>query len=113
MLMVSIVLILVVTLMPGDGKVAGNYLDKVVHFIVFFFLSININYKFFSNKKQVLWILMAILLGFVTEIIQQFIPGRNMDIYDALADFAGVGIGFLFYTNRKLSCDKILKKMGA
>ena len=34
----SLIIVLVATLMPGNGKIAGNYLDKVAHFLIFAFL---------------------------------------------------------------------------
>ena len=96
----SLLLVLIVTLMPGDGKVAGNYLDKVVHFSVFLFLSISICNKYIKTKKLVEILFFAIMLGFITEVLQQFIPGRNTDIYDAIADTLGVIVGYYFYRKK-------------
>lgn len=96
-LILSVVLILIVTLTPGNGKMLGNYLDKVGHFIVFFILAINLCLKYKSNEKLIEVLFWAILLGFLTEIIQQFIPGRNMEFYDALADTLGVIVGYFVY----------------
>lgn len=105
LLLTSLSIVLIVTLMPGNGKVAGNYLDKVVHFMVFLFLSYRIGWKFRDSDQLISVLFGAILLGFATEFVQQFIPGRNMEIYDALADTFGVIVGYYLF-QRKLKKEK-------
>lgn len=112
-LIVSILLILIVTLTPGNGKILGNYLDKVVHFVVFFFLSINICFKFQKNEKLIEVMFWGILFGLLTEVIQQFIPGRNMDHYDGIADSLGIIIGYYIYRMNANRIDRLLLKLGA
>jgi len=113
LLIVSLIIVLVVTMTPGNGKCAGNYLDKVVHFIVFLVLSLNVNYKYFNSPKLTGFIIWSIFLGLATEVIQQFIPGRNMEMYDAIADTLGIITGFYIYNASRDRSDKILKKLGA
>lgn len=113
LLIVSLIIVLVVTMTLGDGKIAGNYVDKVVHFIVFLLLSININYKYQKSGKLTGFIIWTIFLGLLTEVIQQFIPGRNMDIYDGIADTLGVIIGYYIYKNFQDRIVRILVKIGA
>jgi VanZ family protein len=113
LLIVSFIVVLIVTMTPGDGKIAGNYIDKVVHFVVFLLLSINLCYKYLKSEKLTDFIIWAIFLGLMTEVIQQFIPGRNMDIYDGIADTLGVIVGFYIYKNKQNRFDRILKKLGA
>lgn len=55
----------------------------------------------------------GIILGLMTEVIQQFIPGRNMDIYDAISDSLGIIIGYYAYRSKRNLFDKILLKLGA
>lgn len=113
LLVISLIIVLIATLTPGNGKIAGDYFDKVAHFIIFFFLSINICYKYQKNEKLIEAIFWGIILGFTTEVIQQFIPGRNMDIYDGIADTLGIISGYYFYRSKNLKIDKILVKFGA
>lgn len=101
------------TLTPGNGKIVGNYLDKIAHFIIFFFLAINISFKYWKNEKLIEAMFFGIILGFATEVIQQFIPGRNMDIYDAIADTLGIIVGYYTYRSKSIAFDKILLKFGA
>ena len=113
MLIVSLIIVLVVTMTPGNGKCAGNYLDKVVHFIVFLLFSININYKYYNSSKLTSFIIWAIFLGLMTEVIQQIIPGRNMEMYDGIADTLGIITGYYLYKNKKDRIGRILVKIGA
>lgn len=94
---VSLLIVLVLTLTPGNGKIAGNYLDKVAHFGMFAFLAYQA-LKASTSEQYFPEILFAcILLGFLTEILQQFIPGRNLDFYDALADTIGVITAYFYH----------------
>jgi len=112
LLVVSVIIILIVTLTPANGKMLGSYLDKVGHFMIFFFLAINLCYKYQKNEALIGVLFGGILFGFLTEILQQFIPGRNMDIYDAIADTLGIIVGYYFYSSYKFKLDKFIMKVG-
>lgn len=83
--------------MPGNGKIAGDYLDKVVHYSIFLALGFNLCRKYRKQSKLIDGLLWAIVFGLMTEILQQIIPGRNMEFYDGLADTLGVVSGFYLY----------------
>lgn len=112
-LIASIFLVLIVTMTPGNGNFFGNYLDKVVHFMIFLVLSINICYTFHGRAQLIPALLWAMLFGLFTEVVQQFIPGRGMDIYDGIADALGVITGFYLYRWKSDRIDKLLLKLGA
>ncbi len=112
LLIPSILLILIVTLTPGDGTIAGNYLDKVVHFIIFLILSLNINYKYQNKTYGFELMLWAIIFGLTTEVVQQYIPGRNMDLYDGIADSFGIIIGYYLYKTFPKKTDYLFQKLG-
>ena len=95
--LISLLLVLIATLTPGNGKIAGNYLDKVAHFLLFAFLAYQSLKALIHKKENTEIIIWTVLLGFLTEYLQQFIPGRNMDFYDALADSIGVFCAFYLY----------------
>ena len=109
----SIAIILIATMTPGFGKYEVNYLDKIVHFLIFLFLSVNICFKYQKNEKLLGAIIWAIFFGLMTEIIQQSIPGRDMDIYDGITDVFGIITGYYVYRKLHLKIDKILLKFGA
>lgn len=111
--LISIAIILIATMTPGTKKIEVYNLDKVVHFSIFLFLSINICFKYQNYKRLLEVMIWAIFFGLMTEIIQQFIPGRDMDIYDGVTDVFGIISGYYIYRNFQQKLDKILKKIGA
>lgn len=112
-LLVSIIIVLFITLTPGNGNIAGNNLDKLVHIFVFLILSINISFKYYKTEKITGVILLAILFGLMTEFTQQFIPGRNMDFYDGVADTLGIIGGYYLYRILQIQLDKVFLKLRA
>ena len=76
--------------------------DKFTHFLVFGLLSWLIIRAVFKEKNTFLqrnyfWFVLFVLgiFSFIDEMHQYFIPGRDAEIWDWLADMAG-GITFLF-----------------
>jgi VanZ family protein len=108
-----IIVILILILTPSYGEFSINYIDKIVHFGLFLILTINACYKYRTYEKKIEAVIWIIFFGLVTEVIQQFIPGRDMDIYDGLADTLGVIFGYYFYKKNRSKSDKLLLKLGA
>jgi len=96
-LLLNIFIILIITLTPGNGKIAGAYFDKFVHYSIFLAIGFNISRKYWKQRKLIDGLLWAIIFGLMTEIVQQIIPGRNMEFYDGFADTSGVVSGFYLY----------------
>lgn len=95
--LLSILIVLVTTLTPGNGKIAGNYLDKLVHFSIFAFMAYQALHALIDKNKIPEVLLVCIIMGLMTEVGQSFIPGRNMDLYDGLADTLGVAAAYFYY----------------
>ncbi|PKP02223.1 MAG: hypothetical protein CVU11_12625 [Bacteroidetes bacterium HGW-Bacteroidetes-6] len=113
LLLLSIIVILVLTLVPGNGNVSVPYLDKVVHFFLFLALSVNVGYKYLNAKRLTDAMILAIFFGLITEVGQQFIPGRDMDLYDGIADTIGIIVGYYFYRKFRFKLDKLIVMLGA
>ena len=75
------------------------FLDKVVHFILFFIQSIfitNTIYEYRNRNNRILFIVSIILLllfGLIIEIQQIYLPYRTFEIMDLIANFVGVLFG--------------------
>ena len=110
---ISIIIVLFITMAPVNGKGTGHNLDKLIHFAIFLILSVNLCFKYYKTDKITTAIIWTILFGLITEVIQQFIPGRNMDIYDGIADTFGIIVGYYVYSNLHTRLDKIMLKFGA
>jgi len=111
--------ILVVVGMPGRyipkpvGFLTLLSPDKIIHLALFapwsflllkYFSSVGYQNIFTKNKK--LWVVIyGIIYAILTELLQFYVfIGRNGNLYDALADIIGVGLGvFIFnrWINRK------------
>ena len=94
-------------MVPGDGLLNIEHLDKVVHVILF-----GANVLFWggyyskikdgnsSVKIQYIYIFIAaftIILGIILEFVQRdYIPNRSFDVYDIVADAAGSVVAAIY-----------------
>jgi len=72
-------------------------LDKLVHFVIYAFLSYLLFLAFFKTGKNLFHknahlfsISIGILYALTDELHQKFVPGRSCDFFDFLADGIGV-----------------------
>ena len=78
------------------------FLDKVVHFILFFIQSIfitNTIYEYRNRNNRILFIgsiIFLLLLGVIIEIQQIYLPYRTFEIMDLISNFVGVFSGSFF-----------------
>jgi|GEM_PF-5909377 len=56
---------------------------------------------------------LGILLGLFTEVIQQFIPGSGMDIYDGITDTLGIVVRYYCCQMYHPKIDELIVKSGA
>lgn len=85
---------------PSDKfpKIEFEISDKILHLAVYFVLFLTAYYSFNNQKKFkiikdyviISSLVFSVLYGALDEIHQLFVPGRSCDIYDWLADVAGV-----------------------
>ena len=86
------------SVVPGPSVSIPHY-DKVMHFIIFAILSVLLLIALLKNefKKPVMFaILFTIIYAATDEFHQFFVPGRNMDFFDWIADSLGSLIVLLF-----------------
>jgi len=74
------------------------YFDKIVHFSLYFLLSLALCGWLWVGRVPVLklvFLVIVIMMGYsaLEEWSQQFSPGRNCDIYDWFADVSGFTFG--------------------
>ena len=93
-----------------DFEVSVPHFDKGVHFLEFAVLAILLFFGYFKSfgidmkMKAFLAFITATILAIGDEIHHYFIPGRESDILDVIADVGGIIFGlFLFwYFSRKI-----------
>lgn len=115
------ILILVLCTLPGE-KLPENgfhipYLDKIVHFILFYVLGIFVcselkfQTKFSSRKVAIITILLVSLYGALIELLQHYVfVYRSGEYLDLFADILGGFIGVLTYRGIKTIKDKMIAK---
>lgn len=107
----SILIILFATLLPLKGTPSFNTpmvnlpLDKIAHFMMFFYLGFNIRRSLDRKYQKFVAVLLGISLGVITELLQQYIPGRNLETMDGVMDTLGVIMGCLLYPKLKTMKD--------
>lgn len=79
------------------------FLDKGVHCLEFAILAFLLSFGFFKSLKSslkdkaLMTVFSGILLGFLDEFHQHFVPQRQFEVLDIIADGIGTLIGFVLY----------------
>ena len=82
-----------------SSTISFPFLDKVVHFILFFIQSIlitNTLYEYSDRNNRIILIasiILILLFGLIIEIQQIYLPYRTFEIMDLIANFVGVLFG--------------------
>lgn len=106
----SLIILFIAVFLPINGKAAGPSLDKLAHFLLFAFVSMNTCYYFLRERKYLIYASIFVCsLPYGTEYIQTFIKGRHFETKDIIADILGIVFGVILY----YSCIKIIKRIYA
>jgi len=87
--------------LPAKQLLSIPHFDKIVHFSLFFGLSLLLfnPFKKIKTNYLVLAPVTAVLLGALLELVQHSISStRSSNIYDFLANSAGIVISIIFYS---------------
>lgn len=88
--------IVIVSIVPSTGVSLWN-LDKLGHFLAYAGLSVLVCLAFDGMRVRLPLLVGAVVLGAALELIQQFVPGRDMSLVDGLVNAAGVLTGAVLY----------------
>lgn len=88
--------IVIVSLVPSGGVSLWN-VDKVGHFLAYAGLATLICLSFESGRSRVGLAIAAVVLGAVLEMLQQFVPGRDMSVIDGVVNALGVLAGLVYF----------------
>ncbi len=94
-----ILYVLIITyflLTPEQNIISVNLWDKALHFFAYLFLiifviNVHVRFGYFTC------VLMCCGYSFIIECIQHFIPNRQFDILDMLANLLGTVLGVIIY----------------
>ena len=93
--------------LPKEDWLDKIYFDKIVHaalyFILFLLILYGIKQTVLTNQKQlVIAAIFCVCQGILIEYVQgsSFIQYRSFDVFDIVANCAGVGFAILFINNK-------------
>jgi VanZ family protein len=114
-----IIIIALACLMPGDQLPNTSffskipYFDKIVHFTMYFIFALFLmsgfsrQYGKTSAKAYIFSFIVAFMFGVMIEFIQEWV-GRSYDIYDMMANTAGIIVSLLLFNTVKWILRNIL-----
>ena len=102
--------IFILCLIPSSEIPKTNFtiphFDKIIHFGMFFILSLFVNYEHKTKsfpKNLTLTILLAISLSFLSEILQKVLTStRQFDLLDIISDIIGSLFGYYIFIKQKI-----------
>jgi VanZ family protein len=94
-----LIVVVIGSLLPGDSTVMKELdslaiNDKIEHFLAYAGLAL-VPTLHETMAKLKGFLAFAAIMGVLLELGQLLVPGRTCDVYDALADGAGILAGFL------------------
>lgn len=89
--------IILVSLIPGEifPSSSVSHMDKVGHFFAYTGLGFLIGLTFPGRNGRLFVALGVIILGFLLEWGQSFVPGRDMSLADGIVNTCGIIFGLL------------------
>ena len=97
LLSIYIIIIFLLSSTPPNivQSIQINGLDKVIHLIEY--LLLGIVYKATKSNLLIRYYLLIFIIPIIDEFIIQKYSGRNVDIFDFIADIIGLMIGIIIY----------------
>ena len=86
----TLIVIAVLSLYPENLQIfhKTNYLDKIFHFIAYFFLALPVS--IIKPKYWLIYIVIFLLSGLLIEFLQTFNPEHQAELLDLMSNFVGV-----------------------
>ncbi|MEP2025069.1 MAG: VanZ family protein [Reichenbachiella sp.] len=85
---------------PSSGEplfdIPIRHLDKLVHFGLFFIHAMLLALALEVKKEALKIFSFGVILTLATEGLQTYVPGRQADVWDGMADVCGTSSGMLF-----------------
>jgi len=94
----AIVVFILATVGNDHILIHHDYADKIKHITAFFTLSLLLNRSSSTIKHRLRNMVALLFFGFLIEVAQYFIPSRDSDWMDILADFVGILLFQLSYS---------------
>jgi len=90
LLILTLFMSLIFSLSPANTTNGLLVNDKLAHFFGYFILMMLLDFAYLSGRHQIFKICLVVSYSVAIEVVQNFIPGREMSLYDGLANMLGV-----------------------
>jgi len=104
-------IVLYFAIIPDNVTIPSIYADKIKHATAFFTLSLLLNRASSTIQHRLRNMGALLLFGIFIEFVQYFIPTRESDIDDIVADLTGIVLFHLVYLFLKFIQDKRKKSL--
>jgi VanZ family protein len=94
-LWLSLLVIVILSLLPGDARPHTGAPGKFEHFIAYFGAGLFIAARYQALTARLIFWAGTASLSCILEFLQQFVPGRGPNPFDALASSSGLTVGIL------------------
>ncbi len=94
LLAVSISIVTIFSIQAVNIESSVSYLDKVLHFLCFSYLTLITWLSRILNKDLHVYVI-VLAYGILMEIVQRFLPHRSFEYLDIFADFVGIIAGLI------------------
>ena len=102
--------VVIISLMPSMGIPTFTFLDKIVHFIMYFVMAFLALIAFQLPRERIIVLLFTYGIGLMLEWLQGFLDHRTMSIEDFLANVLGTSAAIIFYfLLRKINTDRLIR----
>jgi len=99
---VCVVIIIVLSLLPGNERPHTGLSGKLEHIIAYAGTGVFAAIGYQLIRQRLTFWLAMVTLSFFLELLQQYVPGRGPSIFDAVASSSGLTIGLLIGTYSSL-----------
>jgi VanZ family protein len=99
----AITVFILATVGNDHVNIHHQYADKIKHITAFFTLSLLLNRSSSTIQHRFRNMIALLFFGFLIEVAQYFIPSRDSDWMDILADFIGIILFQITYSFLKIT----------
>jgi VanZ family protein len=93
---ILIVGVTVQSILPyASTKIAGTFINKILHVGCFFILAFLPAYDFMNRSQGIYVALSMAILGYALQYLHNYIPGRHYFAVDMIANNIGVALGLV------------------
>ena len=97
--------------LPDSKSLTVHITDKLGHFLAYASLATHVLFLCNLRKEKLIGIILMITYGFLMELLQGFVPGRDPSGLDMIANSSGILVGLVIFLLFKKQIIALYKKI--